>query len=159
MKKNLLFQIFITLGAATVMTSCAPATPPYVDVIATAALKQAYIMQTMTVLAASPTPTMTFTPSPTPTETLTPEPTARFSRPVVTAFAGCWTGPGRKYKLVSYIEAGKNVNLVGIGGVPGWYIIHNPYYRNKPCWIEAIYLKLDPRVDTSTYPTVIPANP
>lgn len=158
MKKYVL-HVFLAIGVALVAPACLPsATTPTVDVIASAAMEEAYVIQTLTAMVASPTPSLTLTPSPAPTETLTPEPTAPIKHPVVTANASCRTGPGPEYKLISNIPARKYVNLIGIGSVPGWYVIVNPYFRN-PCWIEAIYLKLDPRVDTSAYPTVMAPKP
>jgi len=160
MKRNFLLSALACVGTALIMTSCAPATDlptPSVDAMSTAAIEIARIMQTQTARAASPTPTL-ITPSPTPSMTLTPAPTEPFKRPVVTAFAGCWMGPGPKYKLIGNISARRYVELLGIGSIPGWYIVRHPDFH-KPCWIEAIYLKLDPRVDTSAYPVTTPTAP
>ena len=150
--KNAALLVFILL----LLAACAP--QPGVDVVATAAHMEAYVMQTLTAMAVPPTPTLTFTPSPTPTITMTPEPTMPVKRPIITASTGCWRGPGPKFKLISNVEANRRVELLGIGSVPGWYVIRNPYYRT-PCCIEAFYLQLDPRADTSTYPLMTPTNP
>jgi hypothetical protein len=138
----------------------APASPlpPTVDVVSTLAFLQVYAFQTQTALAASPTPSLTPVPTLTPTETLTPEPTAPLKRPVTTAFAPCRTGPGPQYLHITNIAPKKYVTLVGVGSVPGWYVIRDPYFRHI-CWIEAIYLKLDPRMNTSAYPVMTPTNP
>jgi len=163
MKKYFLLSITLGLGAAIMMTSCAsaPVSPtPTVDVISTLAFMQVYAIQTQTALAASPTPsiTPTSTETPIPTETIIPEPTQPLKRPWVTAFAPCLKGPGPQYTHITNIAAKKYVTFVGVGSVPGWYVIRDPYFRNI-CWIEAIYLKLDPRMDVSTYPVMTPSNP
>jgi hypothetical protein len=162
-RKKLHLPTAIILVAIFIASCSYPAASPTpaVDAIATAALQQVYLMLTQTALAAPPTstpiPTATF---PAPTETPAPaaaEPTSSepLKRPVVTAFTGCWTGPGEQYTLISNIAEKKYVEIIGMGNVPGWYVIRNPYFRN-PCWIEAIYLKLDPRLDTSKFPMMTP---
>jgi hypothetical protein len=162
MKKRLLSLTIIGLGTIIIMTACAPApnSPPTLsaDAMSTAAFQQVYVMLTQTALAASPTPSMTPSPTGLPTETFTPEPTSNvpLKRPVVTAFTGCWKGPGPQFTLISNISAKKYVEVIGVGSVPGWYVIRNPYFHN-PCWIEAIYVKLDPRLDTSKFPVMTPA--
>jgi hypothetical protein len=166
MNMRFLLSAIINLGAVIVMTACAfiPQSPtPETGAIALTALERAYVMLTQTAQAASPTPTatMTFTPTPTPTKTSTPGPTntnVPLKRPLVTAATSCWYGPGPQYAMISHLSANRYVELLGTGSVPGWYIIVNPYYRT-PCWVEAIYLKLDPRVDTSKYPVMTPTNP
>jgi hypothetical protein len=163
MKKYFLLLTTIGLGGIFIMTACAsaPASPTLpVDVISTLAFQQVYIMMTQTALAVSPTPSITLTPAetPTPTETLVFEATQPPKRPVVTAFADCRAGPGPQYTHITNISPKKYVNLIGVGSVPGWYVIRDPYFRNI-CWIEASYLKFDPRMDTSKYPVMTPANP
>lgn len=159
MKNYFLLLTFASLGTVITITACAstPVAPtPSTDLVATAVFQQVYIPLTQTALAVSPTPTATIPPPA--TETLTPEPTsdAPIKRPVVTARAGCWTGPGPTFTLISNIDPKKYVEIIGIGSTPGWYVIRNPYFRN-PCWIEAIYLRLDPRLDTSKFPLMTPA--
>jgi hypothetical protein len=73
-------------------------------------------------------------------------------------FAGCWFGPGPTFTLESNIAKGKAVELLGIGSVAGWYIIRNPYFH-RPCWIQAIDLKIFPGTDPSTYPVMTPGEP
>ncbi len=158
---NLKFIRLITTSLALILISsaCAPqATPTPVDVVGTTAAELAMVMLTQTAGAYTPTPlppTITLTPSF--TETPLPEPTSSEppKRPVVTEFTGCWTGPGPTYTLISNIDPKKYVDVIGIGDVPGWYIIRNPYFRN-PCWIEAAYLKIDPRMDFSIFPVMTP---
>ncbi len=158
MNKHFLLSL-VGLIAIVMMSACssAPAAPtPSVDSVATVVFQRVYMPLTQTASAASPTPAATLTPPP--TQTFTPEPTSSepLKRPVVTAFAACWTGPGAQYTLISNIDAKKYVEIIGIGNTPGWYVIRNPYFHN-PCWIEAIYLKLDPRLDTSKFPVMTPA--
>lgn len=162
MKKIFPLLTILGLGVAIILTSCAsaPASPtPSVDLVATAVFQRVYIPLTQTALAVSPTPAVTFTSPPTETQTPIPGPTNTsepLKRPVVTAFTGCWKGPGPSYTLISNIAAKKYVEIIGIGSTPGWYVIRNPYFRN-PCWIEAIYLRLDPRLDTSKFPVMTPS--
>lgn len=136
-------------------------TPPPVDAMATAVAEAAHLLLTQTAAAASPTPPPpTVTPAPSPTGTPSPEPTSSepIRYPALTVFAGCWTGPGPSYTLISNISKGKRVEIIGIGSVDGWYIIRNPYFHN-PCWVEAINLKFDPRFDLSIFPVMTPGGP
>ncbi|GAB4544408.1 MAG: hypothetical protein Fur002_17600 [Anaerolineales bacterium] len=152
MKKIFLALILIPLAACAPAKQAQPTPDP--NSIATALQERVFYPLTQTA-EANPTATATF--APTPTETPSPEPTsdAPLKRPVVTAFTGCWTGPGENYTLISNIAEKKYVELLGVGSEPGWYIIKNPYFRN-PCWIQASYLRLDPRLDTSKYPVMTP---
>jgi hypothetical protein len=161
MKKKIILStllIGIIIGTAACTSTSATAPTPTVDIVSTLALMEAYVIQTQTARAASPTPSITPTPSetPTPTEEITsPEPTTPIRRPVVTAFAPCRRGPGPEYVHVTNIAAKKYVTFVGVGSIPGWYIVREPYFRNI-CWIEAIYIKLDPRMDVSSFPVMTP---
>lgn len=157
---NSIFLRVTIIGFAFILTStaCAPkATPTPVDIMSTAA-QLAMVMQTQTAGAYSPTPpppTITPTPSFTNTPVASPTSSEPPKRPLVTEFTGCWTGPGPTYTLISNIDAKKRVDIIGTGNVSGWYIIRNPYFHN-PCWIEAIYLKIDPNMDLSVFPVMTP---
>jgi len=147
----MVFASIIIVSACTTES-----TPPPVDSIGTLAQQLASDMLTQT--AGAPTPTLlqaTVTPSS--TDTPTPEPTKSgpIKPPVVKTFAGCWYGPGPDYELDSNIDKGKRVEIVGIGSIPGWYIIINPYFH-KRCWIEAANLKIDPAMDLSWLPVMTP---
>lgn len=149
----------ILIGPAAILafTACVTQpTPPPVDAMATAVAQAASDLLTQTAAASSPTPppTDTLTPSPTDTATITPT-SSPPKRPVILKFTGCWFGPGPTYVLESNISAGKKVDLLGIGSVPGWYIILNPYFH-KPCWVQAADLEIDPATDLSTYPVMTP---
>jgi hypothetical protein len=160
MKPYILLVLGITFSAASCLPAPTVPPTPAVDTIATIAVMQMRHLQTQTALAASPTPSITPAPTetPVPAETLTPEPTEPIKRPVTTAFAPCRAGPGPQYTHITNIEPKRYVFLEGIGSVPGWYVIREPYFRSI-CWIEAIYVKLDPRIDTSTFPVMTPTNP
>jgi len=70
--------------------------------------------------------------------------------------APCYLGPNADVnKLSSYISSYKDVQMVGVGSVPGWYVIINPYNRGQ-CWVEAKNMVLDPSFDISVYPTIKP---
>ena len=158
---NLRLASLAVMGFVTIIipSACAPkSTPTPVDTIGTLALQIAYDMQTQTAAAASPTPLpATATPVPSPTETATLEPTAAgpIKRPITRVFTGCYYGPGPEFELDSNIEEGRRVEIVGIGSVPGWYVIINPYFH-KQCWIEAAALEIDPALDLSALPVMTP---
>lgn len=149
------------------LSGCSTSQPaaPTVDVIGTISMELAYIMQTQTAAATSPTPLpVTNTPLPTPIETQSPEPTWDPNNHTVTVVtneaagisqAACWFGPGSSYNMESYITNGKEVELLGVGSVPGWYIIKNPYFY-QPCWISTTEVKIPEGMDLSTYPVISP---
>lgn len=159
LRKSLLIVLLAILAS-----SCAsqPATPT-VDIIGTTAAQLANDMMTQTAGAVTPTP-LPPTETPTPEFTATPEaPTEKpvIDSPNVTTFAGCYAGPGDNYTLVSNIDpsirkAGRQVvTILGVGSVPGWYIIRNPYFNN-PCWIKAENLNVDPNMDLTQFPVMTP---
>jgi hypothetical protein len=159
------FRLTIFILVITLLTACAP-TPvptPTVDVVGTMSVQLASMMMTQTVAAYSPTPlpspTSTATPSFTETPTLPPAPVETVMPKVMEASgadtAPCYQGPGPSYPLTSQVSSYKDVVMVGVGSVPGWYVIINPYFRSA-CWIEAKNLIIDPSFDVSAYPTVTP---
>ncbi len=157
MKKHVPQMIFLFLIPPIIVTACGPQAtpPPTIDVISTIAVQLASQMQTQTAAAYSPTPLpVTDTPIPTATETIIPTPAAT-SIPEVIGKSPCYTGPGDAYTLTSYISNTKKVEILGMGSVPGWYVIKNPYFRS-PCWISAEFLKLDPASDFSNLPVITP---
>jgi hypothetical protein len=119
---------------------------------------------TETPTAAPVSPTASLNPAPatntlvTPTLTVTPTP----QNPLVIVTAYCWSGPVTKtlkYELISSIQAGTRVQLLGRGIVDGWWIVKNPRYGD-PCWIEMQYVQIDPGYDLSTLKTfAVPATP
>ena len=146
------------------LTACAPtpAPAPTVDVVGTMSVQLASMMLTQTVAAYSPTPpptaTFTATPPVTETPTLPPAPVATVIPKVIAAnggeYAPCYLGPViDSNKMSGQISSYKDVEFVGVGSVPGWYVIMNPYFHTK-CWIEAKNLVLDPSFDVSAFPTV-----
>lgn len=147
----------ITLTAIMFLAACAPKPEPApaVDTVGTMAAELASAMLTQTAAAASPTPEPpTITPTPATTDTPTPEPTPEAtSIPVVVGNSPCYMGPGNNYPLVSNITDTKEVTLIGISNVPGWYVIENPYFGSQ-CWISAEHLKIESDFDVTAYPTV-----
>jgi len=109
-----------------------------------------------------PTPTESLTPvlvTDTPSApTLTPTP----QNPLVTTTAYCWSGPTDKtlkYEVVSSIQAGTRVQLLGRGIVDGWWVVRDPRY-NDPCWIQQQYVQIDMSYDLSTLKTfAVPSTP
>ncbi|MFZ1042457.1 MAG: hypothetical protein WAN58_14220 [Anaerolineales bacterium] len=115
--------------------------------------------ETQTATQAAPTESSTPVPATyTPGVSTTPTP----QNPLVTITAYCWSGPtGKtlKYELVSSIQAGTRVQLLGKGIVDGWWVVRNPRY-NDPCWIQQEYVQIDPGYDLSTLKTfAIPWTP
>ena len=144
------------LALLTVSACTSEPTPPPVDVVGTMAIQLASVMLTQTVAAYSPTPpppTITLTP----TETPTIEPTKDSSKKTVKVVgqSPCYFGPGPAYTLESYISDTKIVELLGIGSVPGWYIVMNPYFY-QACWIAAENVQIDTDMDLTQFPTITP---
>lgn len=168
MKFDVFRNTLIVLLFATAMTACAPKAPatPTVDIVGTTAAQLAAQMLTQTAGAVTPTP---LPPTETPTPAFTDTPAVPTEKPViespnVTVFAGCYAGPGDNYTLVSNIDpsirkAGRQVvTVLGVGSVPGWYIIRNPYFNN-PCWIKAENINIDPNMDLTQFPVMTPPAP
>ena len=103
-------------------------------------------------VAANPSTTNTTTaPSATPTP----------QSPQVITSALCWVGPGTKYVVVSSLNSGQTVEVIGRGSIDGWFIINNPRYHD-PCWVQASALKLDASFDINALkifnPPPLPTN-
>jgi hypothetical protein len=153
MKLRFLLQAVIGLTAILMTTACAPSPA---DQMATNIARGVAVVRTRTAEAPKHTPTVTPTRTPhPPTATPTKKP---IQMPVVVNLAPCWWGPGDAYYLESNIEAGQQVQLVGVGSVPGWYIIINPYFYQR-CWIQAVNLSVDPNMDLSQFPMMTPMLP
>ena len=149
--------VVIGIVLVVILSACAPqVTPPPVDTAATMAIQFMQEMLTQTAAAASPTP-LPATATLIPTETPSPQPTEAkpLKRTVIKTFTGCYYGPGPEYTLDSNISEGRRVDIVGIGSVPGWYVIINPYFH-KQCWVNANDLEIDPARDLSTLPVMTP---
>lgn len=147
--------------AGLLMNACLPRSntnpTPTVDVIGTTAAQLASVMLTQTAAAYTPTPLpATDTPIPLFTDTPALEPTpAVTSIPFISQSAPCYAGPGSGYPLVSNLSELEEVFVMGIGSVPGWYIIENPYYGSQ-CWVSAQVLTLGPNFDLSSLPIINP---
>ena len=130
-----------------------PSNTPAVSVESSATGTQT---ETQPIATESSTPVpATDTASP-PTSTPTPQ------NPLVTTTAYCWSGPTDKtlkYEVISSIQAGTRVQLLGKGIVDGWWIVRNPRY-NDPCWIQQQYVQIDLSYDLSTLKTfAVPSTP
>jgi hypothetical protein len=159
MNRPFLGLIAIGLIAVIFSSACSPqAAGTQVDAEATAVAQALSLLLTQTAGAASPMPRpLAATLSPTPTITPIPEatPTPAHGYPITLNFAGCWFGPGPTYVSESNISKGIRVEVLGIGNVPGWYIIRNPYFH-RPCWMQAANLKFDPGANSSNFPVMTP---
>ncbi len=155
MKLRFFLQAVTGLSLILLSTACASkSTPPAPDQMATNIAMGVLIAQTRTAQAPTLTPSATPTQTPLP-PTVTPT-KGPVQPPVVVGFANCWLfGPGYSYSLDSHIKSGKQVKLIGVGSVPGWYIIINPYYGTT-CWVEAANLSIDPNMDLSQIPMMTP---
>lgn len=113
-------------------------------------------MQTQTAAARSAMPP-TSTATDVPTPTLTPEPTKDPTKNVITVvnYTGCYYGPGPNYPLQSHINVPKDVELLGIGSVEGWYVISGPYFYSA-CWVSAADVQIDADVDLARFPVMTP---
>jgi hypothetical protein len=118
-------------------------------------------MMTQTAGAIPPTPlppTDTATPAFTDTPAV-PTEKPQVNPPKLIAKTGCWTGPGESYTLISNIELNqygkKNVIILGMGSVPGWVVIRNPYFNN-PCWVPLEAMEIDPNMDMTQFPMMTP---
>jgi hypothetical protein len=141
------------------LAACAPQAPatPTVDAVGTMAAQVAVVMLTQTAAAFIPTPPPA-TDTPLPTDTATPEPTLERTNIItVVNYTGCYWGPGPQYTLQSYINVPKDVELLGIGNVDGWYVISGPYYYT-PCWVAAADVEIGQNVDLSAFPVMTPGH-
>ncbi len=158
--KPLAAFIFLSL-AGFVLNACLPRSKtnitPTVDIIGTTAAQLASLMLTQTSAAYTPTPLpVTDTPIPQFTDTPTLEPTpAVTSIPKISGTTACYAGPGSSYGLVSNLSDTEEVIVVGVGSIPGWYVIENPYYGSL-CWVSAQNLTIGPDFDVSGLPVINP---
>ncbi len=154
MNLRVLRPAVIGLTAMLISTACTfKATPSPAEEMATNIARGVSVALTRTAEAPTPIPSATPTITPIPA-TLTPT-SQPSQQPVVVNLAGCWFGPGPAYNMESSITQGESVELLGVGSVPGWYIIRNPYFF-QPCWIQAINLRIDASTDISLYPVITP---
>jgi hypothetical protein len=116
----------------------------------------------------SPVPAETFTPIPppivdTPSSTIAPvvlttdtaSPTSKPQDPLVLRDTLCYVGPGPKYDVVSALNQGEQVKLLGVGSVSGWYVVENPTYHD-PCWVASNDLQIDAGTDLVNLKTFTP---
>jgi hypothetical protein len=162
---KLLRMIMVGLIVILASTACIPqATATPVDVIGTTAAQLAMVMLTQTAGAVTATPVPpTTTQTLPPTETPAPTPTDDGKRQptVVITFVPCFTGPDESYTFISNIDpsirrSGKQVvEILGIGNVPGWVVIRNPYFNN-PCWVREEHMEIGPHIILPDYPVMTP---
>jgi hypothetical protein len=105
------------------------------------------------ILADTPTLEPTPTSAPTMTETASPSPVPQ--DPLVSRAALCWWGPGPVYDVISSLKEDIRVKLVGRGSIAGWLLVENPTYL-VPCWVQDIYLQIDPGTDFAVLPIFTP---
>jgi hypothetical protein len=154
-----LVRLMLAITASLLLMACLPVqrnVEPTVDVVGTTAAQLASMMLTQTAAAVTPTPLPpTVTPAPLFTETpsLPPTPTVT-SIPKISGATACYAGPGSQYPLVSNISDQEEVYVIGVGNVPGWYVIENPYYGSQ-CWVSAQFMYFESDFDISTLPTIV----
>ncbi len=160
MGRRVLLGMMVTLlvtGAS--LAACRPSTPatPPAEAVGSIAAQLASLMLTQTAAAYTPPPPPS-TPTPVPTPTASIEPTETQALNIITAInhPPCYFGPGPSYPLDSYINTPKKFEVQGVGNVPGWYIVLNPYFHSL-CWISAEYVQTPVGFDPSAYPTMMPS--
>ncbi len=153
LRMGLIVSVLVLSTAA-----CAPAAPPTptVDVVGSLAVQMADSMQTQTASAYTPPPSST--PTAEATDTPTAAPTGTPAGNIVTLInrPPCYFGPGSQYPMESYINTPKKVEAKGVGSVPGWFIIMNPYFHQL-CWVEVKYVQTPSGMDPSILPVMTPA--
>jgi len=157
-KLGLLAGIGLLLAGA----ACAPAPTAQPGALETAVAQAAFDLLTQTAAASSPTPlppTLTPTPMSTDTPAVTPTEAEPPPWPKTVTFAACWLGgPGGDWPLEVNVPEGKDVEMIGMGSVPGWIILRD-YKFQRPCWILATDLSIDPRTDLAALPVMTPGMP
>ncbi len=84
--------------------------------------------------------------------TPTPEATEEPSKPTVTTDTLCWKGPGPLYEVVSSIEVGVEIEILGRGVQGDWWVIDNPPYPGVRCWAPGEAVEVDPNY---SYPVTL----
>lgn len=92
--------------------------------------------------------TGTLPPIPVATDTSPPSVIPTPANPLVIKDSLCWVGPGVIFEVVSAIQKGTRVELLGRGSVDGWWVVRNPIYKD-PCWIPAENLQIEPGYNVS----------
>ena len=143
--------------SAPIATSVLPSNTPIASIELSATETQ---IETQT--EAGPAPTEFSTPVPVTDTPSAPTLTPTSQNPLVINTTYCWSGPTDKkltYEIISSIQAGTHVQLLGKGIVDGWWIVRNPRYGD-PCWIQQENVQIDPAYDLSTLKTfAVPATP
>jgi hypothetical protein len=67
-------------------------------------------------------------------------------------------GPEPEYTHETSVKKGKGVELLGVGSLPGYVVIRDPYFH-RPCWMAIADLKFFPGTDLATYPVMTPGVP
>ncbi|MBW6465739.1 MAG: hypothetical protein K0B06_04480 [Brevefilum sp.] len=78
-------------------------------------------------------------PAPTPSAGVTPTPTGVVLS--VSVPTNCRVGPGKAYEIVSVLQPGKTVNVIGRHGTADYWVIENPEGSGH-CWVWGEYAKL-----------------
>jgi len=158
-----ILKVVAGLSLLAASAACAPSggsLPP--GAIDTAVAQAAFDLLTHTAAASSATPLPpSLTPSPMWTDTPQATPTESEPPPMprTVTFAACWLGgPGPNWPLEVNVPDGKGVEIIGIGNFAGWYILRD-YKFQRPCWILATDLNIDPRTDLSGLPVMTPGIP
>jgi hypothetical protein len=81
--------------------------------------------------------------------TFTPAP----QQPTTNTDTLCWEGPGPAYNVVSSVQADTQVTLLGVGEIPGWFVIDNPRFPGVDCWIDEDDVDIDPTYDRGSLAT------
>lgn len=88
------------------------------------------------------------------TETPSLQPDSSPDQPTIKSDALCWKGPGSQYEVVSSLQTGTQVKLLGRGLDGNWWIIDNPRYPGVACWLHADTLDVDPTLPLGELPFI-----
>ena len=96
-------------------------------------------------------------PSPT-EEVLFPTSPPSTQPPTVNIDTLCWSGPGSQYEVVSSVQQGTEIEIIGLGAIENWLVIDNPLFPGVTCWLNQDDVDVDPNFDLS-YLIVFPVPP
>ncbi len=145
-RTSLLLLLLMALACNLPGAQHPPATPPLENQVATIAALTLQAVQTRILN----TPTLP-PPSPPPTPTITP--TYSPPRLEIKASSECRNGPGQEFKIVTTLQAGERVEIVGKHPSEDYWVVKNPR-GSGTCWVQG--QNATPTGSHWTAPTVSP---
>src|SRR5262249_18507304 len=117
-------------------------------------LSVASVVLVMTAISMTASITALPRPRATATQTITPTGTPALLSPLVLRDTLCRLAPGGD--ILSTIKAGTRPPLLGRGSLADWLIVQDPA-SERPCWIEAGAMRVDPGYNLTRLPIFTPA--